>query len=185
MVLQQHVSLDILPNTWHERGGSSETKQGKVLGLLGAISKGVGEEITGGGAAPPKRERGCETRAFPGHGREEKKGGTMAMEEMELLRRATDMDLTEVGPRSSCAQGRKAPGCSRSPGGGAGRALGLQQRGAASGPYSLSSTMGKGASAPWTAEGRKAPCREEGLRCAMDRARWHGSLELMRWLLLS
>jgi hypothetical protein len=40
--------------------------------------------------------------------------------------------------------GRKAPCCSRSPGGGAGRTLDLQQRGAASGTGSLSSAMGKG-----------------------------------------
>jgi hypothetical protein len=26
-VLQQHISLDILPNTWHARSGGSETKQ--------------------------------------------------------------------------------------------------------------------------------------------------------------
>jgi hypothetical protein len=42
---------------------------------LGAISKGVREEIAGGGAAPPKPERGRESQAFPGRGREEKKGG--------------------------------------------------------------------------------------------------------------
>jgi hypothetical protein len=61
----------------------------------------------------------------------------------ELLRRQ-DMDLAEVDPRSSSAQGRKAPCCSRFPGGGAGRTLDLQQRGAASGTGSLSSAMGKG-----------------------------------------
>ena len=33
-VLQQHISLDILPNTWHARGGGSETKRAKVSGLL-------------------------------------------------------------------------------------------------------------------------------------------------------
>jgi hypothetical protein len=93
---------------------------------LGAISKGVREEIAGGGAAPPKPERGRESQAFPGRGREEKKGGAMAMEKMELLCHAMDMDLAEVDPRSSCAQGRNAPCRSRSLGGGAVRVLGLQ-----------------------------------------------------------
>jgi hypothetical protein len=44
--------------------------------------------------------------------------GAMAAGEMELLRRAMDMDLAEVGPGSSCAQGRKAP-CSERHGEGA------------------------------------------------------------------
>jgi hypothetical protein len=33
-MLQQHISLDIMPNTWHARSGGSETKRGKVPRLL-------------------------------------------------------------------------------------------------------------------------------------------------------
>ena len=69
-------------------------------------------------------------------------GGRRGGRHGELLCRQ-DMDLAKVDPRSSSAQGRKAPCCSRSPGG-AGRTLDLQQRGAASGTGSLSSAMGKG-----------------------------------------
>jgi hypothetical protein len=50
----------------------------------------------------------------------------MAMEEWSCCV-AMDMDLAEVGPRSYSAQGRKAPCCSCSLGGGAGRTLDLQQ----------------------------------------------------------
>jgi hypothetical protein len=55
-VLQQHVSLDILPNTWHARSGGSETKQGKVQGeaLLHLNQR--------EGVSP---ERGRESWAFP------------------------------------------------------------------------------------------------------------------------
>jgi hypothetical protein len=69
MVLQQHVSLDIFPNTWHPRSGGSETKQGKVSGLLGAISKGRRGGDSRGSAAPLKPERGRCVELLLGHGR--------------------------------------------------------------------------------------------------------------------
>jgi hypothetical protein len=71
-VLQQHISLNIMPNTWLARSGGSETKQGKVPGLLGAISKKCQGGDSRGGTAPTQPERGRESWAFPGRARKRK-----------------------------------------------------------------------------------------------------------------
>jgi hypothetical protein len=75
-VLQPHVSLDILPNTWHARSGGSETKQGRCRGCWVPSRRGVGEEIAGESLLHPTRERARDL-VFPGRDREEEGGGEL------------------------------------------------------------------------------------------------------------
>jgi hypothetical protein len=174
MVLQQHVSLDILLNTWHACSGGSETKQGRCRGCWVPSRRGVGEEIAGGGAAPPKPERGREFRCFlvvTGKRREGRHGHGG----MELLRRhghgprrGRPKELQRAGEKGSLLQlltRRRSREDARPATGGA-----------ASGPGSLSSAMEMGVRA-WTAEGK-----EEGEPAGGDgRARLHADVELAIW----
>ena len=50
-MLQPHVSLDILPNTWHARSGGSETKQGRCRGCRNSGVSPRSCAARGGGAS--------------------------------------------------------------------------------------------------------------------------------------